>query len=57
MKWYADNSELNGIKYAEIPDILLFGGVIVGADAEAYLQSEIEKIKKADSTPKCSSFE
>ena len=51
MKWYADNSELNGIKEAEIPDILLFGGVIVGADAEAYLQSEIEKIKKRHGHP------
>jgi len=46
VKWYADNSELNGIKDAEIPDILLFGGVIIGADAEAYLQSEMDKIKK-----------
>lgn len=51
MKWYADNSDLNGIKEAEIPDILLFGGVIVGADAEAYLQSEIEKIKKRHGHP------
>lgn len=52
MKWYADNSELNGIKDAEIPDILLFGGVIVGADAEAYLQSEVEKIKKRYGHPR-----
>lgn len=46
VKWYADNSELNGIKDADIPDILLFGGVIIEADAEAGLQSAVEKIKK-----------
>lgn len=52
MKWYADNSELSGIKDAEIPDILLFGGVIIGADAEAFLQSEVEKIKKRHGDPR-----
>lgn len=46
MRWYADNSELNGIKEAEIPDILLFGGVIIGRDAEARLRSKVEKVKE-----------
>lgn len=52
MKWYADNSELNGIKDAEIPDILLFGGIIIGADAEANLQSKVERIKKRHGHPR-----
>lgn len=46
MKWYADNSELNGIKDAEIPDILLFGGLVISHDAERQLQLDVEKIKK-----------
>ncbi len=45
MKWYADNSELNGIKEAEIPDILLFGGLIVPPESEGKLQAQIEAIK------------
>lgn len=52
VRWYADNSELNGIKDAEIPDILLFGGVIIGADAEADLQLEVERIKKRHGHPR-----
>lgn len=46
LKWYADNSELNGIKGAEIPDILLFGGLIVDQDTEQAIKSKVEKIKK-----------
>ena len=44
--WYADNSELNGIKGAEIPDIHLFGGIIVDQSAEFLLRTEIEDIKE-----------
>jgi len=29
MRWYGDNSELNGIWKAEIPDVLLFGGIAI----------------------------
>lgn len=46
MKWYADNSELSGIKGAEIPDILLFGGLIVSPETENYVKAEVEKIKR-----------
>lgn len=47
MRWYADNSELNGIKEAEIPDILLFGGIIVSQESEKALKSEFESIKES----------
>ena len=45
MRWYADNSELNGIRHAEIPDILLFGGLAVSPDSESELRATIEKAK------------
>lgn len=45
MRWYADNSELNGIRGAEIPDILLFGGIAVSEDVEAPLRSALEQVK------------
>lgn len=45
MKWFADNSELNGIKEAAIPDILMFGGIAVPANIEHELRSRIEDIK------------
>lgn len=45
MKWFADNSELNGIKEAAIPDILLFGGIAVPAGLDHELRSHIEAIK------------
>lgn len=45
MKWYADNSELNGIKDAEIPDILLFGGIAISAEIEPILTTALENIK------------
>lgn len=45
MKWFADNSELNGIKEAEIPDILMFGGIAVPANIEHELRLRIEDIK------------
>lgn len=52
VKWYADNSELNGIKGAEIPDILLFGGLIVDHDTEQHIKSEVEEIKKRHAHPR-----
>lgn len=45
LKWFADNSELNGIKEAAIPDILLFGGIAVPSNIEYELRSRIEGIK------------
>ena len=45
VKWYADNSELHGIKEAAIPDILLFGGLIVTAETEEHIRAEVEKLK------------
>jgi Protein of unknown function (DUF3800) len=45
LKWFADNSELNGIKDAEIPDILIFGGIVVPARIEHELRLRIESIK------------
>lgn len=45
MKWFADNSELNGIKEAEIPDILIFGGIVVPANIEHEFRLRIEGIK------------
>lgn len=52
MKWFADNSELNGIKEAEIPDILMFGGIAVPANIEHDLRSEIEGIKARYAHPR-----
>ena len=44
--YYADNSELNGIKGAEIPDILLFGGIVVDQSTEPELRASVENIKE-----------
>lgn len=44
--WYADNSELGGIKNAEIADILIFGGIILGSEVAQQLQGEVEDIKE-----------
>lgn len=52
MKWFADNSELNGIKDAEIPDILMFGGIAVPANIEHELRSTIEAIKGKYANPR-----
>jgi hypothetical protein len=46
MRWWADNSELNGIKEAEIPDILMFGGIAVSDNAERELCIAVEAIKE-----------
>lgn len=45
MRWYADNSELNGVRGSSIPDILLFGGVALRADQIRPLREAIESIK------------
>jgi len=45
MRWYADNSELNGIREAEIPDILLFGGIAVSPESEQSLKQAIDAVK------------
>jgi len=45
MRWYADNSELNGIRGSQIPDILLFGGLAVLPDSELILRTTIEEVK------------
>jgi len=45
MRWYADNSELNGIRGADIPDILLFGGIAIAPEYEPVLRKKIECVK------------
>jgi hypothetical protein len=45
MRWYADNSELNGIRGSTIPDILLFGGIAIKRKEEAGLRKAIERVK------------
>jgi hypothetical protein len=47
LRWYADNSELHGTKDAAIPDILIFGGLILEREQENWLRAEVEKIKQA----------
>jgi len=45
MRWYADNSELNGIRGAIIPDVIMFGGVAVKPEHEFSLRRAIERAK------------
>lgn len=45
MRWYADNSELNGLRGAAIPDILLFGGIAIPPSEEKGLREAIEAVK------------
>ncbi|OQW77992.1 MAG: hypothetical protein BVN35_04425 [Proteobacteria bacterium ST_bin11] len=45
MRWYADNSELNGIRGATIPDILMFGGIAVSQSEEKEIRNAIEGVK------------
>jgi len=45
MRWYADNSELNGIKEAEISDIHIMGGIIVSPKSEKLLRKVVEDTK------------
>ena len=46
MQWYGDNSELNGIWDAELPDILIFGGIAVRKPAIPELKRTISTVKK-----------
>jgi hypothetical protein len=50
VRWYGDNSELKGIWEAELPDILLFGGIIISEAARNELCSIIEDIKSSYKT-------
>ena len=45
MQWYGDNSELNGIWDAPIPDILLFGGIAIGRKEAESLRNLIASFK------------
>ena len=45
IRWYADNSELQGVWEAEIPDILLFGGIAVTEHTKNELYSIIRNVK------------
>lgn len=45
LRWYADNSELNGARGTNIPDILLFGGVAIPPDCDVAFRNMIEEIK------------
>jgi hypothetical protein len=45
IRWHADNSELRGLKEAQIPDTLLFGGVAVPHELEQPLRKVVEDIK------------
>lgn len=52
MRWFADNSELNGIKAGHVPDILLFGGIAVSPENEKILQKTIEDVKGSFGHPR-----
>ena len=52
MRWYADNSELNGIRGSAIPDILLFGGVAISADQARPMREAIEAVKARYGPPR-----
>jgi len=47
IRWYADNSELRGIWGAKIPDILLFGGVVIDDAAKSEICSVMRDVKSA----------
>lgn len=46
MRWYADNSELNGVRGASIPDILMFGGIAIEVEQVRPLREAIESVKE-----------
>jgi hypothetical protein len=46
MRWYADNSELNGIWNAKIPDVLMFGGIAIEDSSARKLIRKIRAVKK-----------
>jgi len=45
MRWFADNSELRGIREADIPDILIFGGIAISDESEKSLKEKMEEVK------------
>lgn len=45
LRWYADNSELRGIWGAEIPDILIYGGICVSDENRFQLESIVTNTK------------
>jgi hypothetical protein len=45
MRWYADNSELNGIWGSAIPDILIYGGICANNHAQNCLCEIIKNVK------------
>jgi hypothetical protein len=45
MRWFADNSELTGVRGTEIPDMLFFGGIMVSPEMENELNKNIDAIK------------
>ena len=45
IRWYADDAELNSIYYSEIPDIRLFGGIVIRQEDERGLCSDFNKLK------------
>jgi hypothetical protein len=47
LRWYADNSELRGIWGAEIPDILLFGGIVIDEEARNEICSAMMEVKSS----------
>ena len=52
MRWYADNSDLNSSRGAEIPDLLLFGGILVSPEVERDLRKSVEEIKAHHAHPR-----
>ncbi len=45
MRWYADDSDIRGIKTITVPNIILFGGIIVDIDNERGLRTSVESVK------------
>lgn len=52
MLWYADNSELNGVRDTQIPDMLLFGGLAISPESEAKLRDAVEGVKAKYAHPR-----
>ena len=46
LRWYGDNSELNGIWKAEIPDVLFFGGIAIEDSDSRKLVRKIRNVKR-----------
>lgn len=48
MVWYGDDSEVSGVRKAEIPDIMLYGGIVVNIRDVQRLRSDVEAAKAID---------